>query len=529
MAPARAASLLVTSLLATSMLAGNLQAAELPAAARDAMQRARIAESALSVLVQEAGSGRTLLASNERVAVNPASLMKLLTTYAALDSLGPAWSWATPVYFGGPLRDGVLEGPLVIKGAGDPKLVIERLWLLLRRVQQLGVTEIRGDIVLDRSAFAAADGAATDFDGDATRPYNVLPDPLLLNFKSVIYSFVPDPARGVARVMAEPDLGPGRAERTVPLNAGPCDDWRGALKAVAGDKGYRFAGSYPQACGEQTWPLADPNPATYNARFIETIWRELGGRLSGVVRDGPVPAGARLAFEYRSPPLAETVRDINKFSNNVMAQQLALSLALHRAGTAPQRGGVGSGVGSGVSAGVGAGVGSVVGSGVSAGVTAEAARDTLRRWVAERLGEPPAEIVIDSGSGLSRQNRVTAAWLGVLLQHAYSSPVMPELMSSLPVTGLDGTLRRSRAAPGRAHLKTGSLREVAGVAGYVLADSGQRYVLVAIVNHANAAQARPAIDELVQWVMRDGPAATAGLPPPTPHLATRQPPALKKP
>ncbi len=501
------------------MLAGSLQAAELPAAARDALQRARIPESGFSVFVQEAGGSRTLLASNERAAVNPASLMKLLTTYAALDSLGPAWSWATPVYFGGPLRDGVLEGPLVIKGAGDPKLVIERLWLLLRRVQQLGVTEIRGDIVLDRSAFAAVEGAATDFDGDATRPYNVLPDALLLNFKSVTYSFVPDPTRGVARVLAEPELGVARVERTVPLSAGPCDDWRGALKAVAGDKGYRFAGSYPQACGEQTWPLADPNPASYNARFIEAMWRDIGGRLTGVVRDGAVPAGAWLAFEHRSPPLAETVRDINKFSNNVMSQQLALSLALHRVGAAPPRAGVGAGVGAGVSAGVT--------TAASAGVTADAARDTLRRWVAERLGEPPAEIVIDNGSGLSRHNRVTAAWLGVLLQHAYTSPVMPELMSSLPVTGLDGTLRRSRAAPGRAHLKTGSLREVTGVAGYVLANSGQRYVLVAIANHANAPQARPAIDELVQWVMRDGAAAAAGLPPPP--LATRQPPGSKKP
>ena len=76
---------------------------------------------------------------------------------------------------------------------------------------------------------------------------------------------------------------------------------------------------------------------------------------------------------------------------------------------------------------------------------------------------------------------------------------MPELMSSLPINGLDGTLRRSRATPGRAHLKTGSLRDVAGVAGYVLSDSGRRYVLVAIINHPNANAARPALDALVQW------------------------------
>jgi D-alanyl-D-alanine carboxypeptidase/D-alanyl-D-alanine-endopeptidase (penicillin-binding protein 4) len=114
-------------------------------------------------------------------------------------------------------------------------------------------------------------------------------------------------------------------------------------------------------------------------------------------------------------------------------------------------------------------------------------------------------MLLDNGSGLSRETRSSASLLARLLQQAWSSPVMPELMSSLPVNGLDGTLRRSPAAPGRAHLKTGSLRDVIGVAGYVLSDSGRRYVLVAIVNHANAPAARPALDALVQWSLRDAP------------------------
>jgi len=114
--------------------------------------------------------------------------------------------------------------------------------------------------------------------------------------------------------------------------------------------------------------------------------------------------------------------------------------------------------------------------------------------------------VIDSGSGLSREGRLSAALLARLLQLAWASPAMPELMSSLPVNGVDGTLRRSRSDAGHAHLKTGSLNGVAGIAGYVLSDSGRRYVLVAIVNHANAAAARPALDALVQWALRDAPA-----------------------
>jgi D-alanyl-D-alanine carboxypeptidase/D-alanyl-D-alanine-endopeptidase (penicillin-binding protein 4) len=122
-----------------------------------------------------------------------------------------------------------------------------------------------------------------------------------------------------------------------------------------------------------------------------------------------------------------------------------------------------------------------------------------------------------NGSGLTRDSRLTAAILGRLLQAAWSSAVMPELMSSLPVAGIDGTLRRSKGVPGRAHLKTGSLRDVVGVAGYVLGDSGRRYAVVAIVNHPNANAARPALEAIAEWAASDAPAlapTAPGEPPP---------------
>jgi D-alanyl-D-alanine carboxypeptidase/D-alanyl-D-alanine-endopeptidase (penicillin-binding protein 4) len=301
----------------------------------------------------------------------------------------------------------------------------------------------------------------------------VRPAALLLNYKSVIYTFVPDAARGVVVVLSEPMLAGTTVDRSVPLTTGPCEDWAAALKATFEPGRTRFAGSYAGACGEQSWAVADPQPATYNARLVEQLWREMGGRLGGRVRDGVAPADLRPSFEQRSPPLVEVVREINKFSNNVMAQQLFMTLPLQKAPNQP--------------------------------ATAEAAREHLRRWLADRLGELPADTVIDNGSGLSRETRLSAQQLARLLAQAFDSPVMPELMGSLPITGVDGTLRRSRSTAGRAHLKTGSLRDVAGRAGYVLSDSGRRYVLVAIINHANANAARPALDALVQWVIHDAP------------------------
>ncbi len=449
--------------------------ARLPPEVQQALQRAKLPDDALSVVLEEAGTGRSLLAWQEQRPVNPASLSKLVTTYAALDRLGPAWTWRTPVWLLGEVRDGVLHGDLVLRGSGDPTLVLERLWLLLRRVQQLGVREIRGDVVLDRSAFALPDSDPGEFDGEPLRPYNVRPDALLLNFKSVSYGFVPDGSGGRVRVTQSPPLAGGEADRSVPGVPGPCSDWRAGLKATfAPEAGARFAGVYPVACGELNWPVADPAPRSYNPRLLEGLWREMGGQLTGRVRDGAAPVDRAPSFEWLSPTLAEVVRDINKFSNNVMAQQLFLSLALHSGHTV---------------------------------ATWDNARSSLRTWLDARVGAAAtAEVVLDNGAGLSREARLPPALLARLLQQAWGSPLMPELLASLPVSATDGTLRRAQIPAGRAHLKTGSLRDVAGVAGYLLSDSGRRYVLVAVVHHPQAGAARPALDALVRWALADAPA-----------------------
>ncbi len=454
----------------------GLVLARLPGEVYAALDRAKVPPEAVTIVVQEAGSGRTRLAWRESVPVNPASLTKLVTTYAALDLLGPAWNWSTPVWLQGTVNDGVLDGNLVIKGSGDPKLVPERLWLMLRRVQQLGVREIRGDIVLDRSAFVVPEQNPADFDGEPLRPYNVRADALLLGYRSVLIGFTPDAARGVALVSVDPPLAGVSADASVPLGTGPCNDWRADLRADFSDPArLQLGGSFPAACGEKTWPLAYADPRRYDERLLVGLWREMGGKLGGSVREGTAPSTPP-TFTSGSPALSEVIREINKYSNNVMAQQLFLTLGLARSGKG----------------------------------TPEASREVVQRWLGERLGRSAAEgVVLDNGSGLSRQTRLTAQQLARLLQSAWSSPVMPELLASLPVSGVDGTLTRSKAPPGRAHLKTGSLRDVAGVAGVVHASSGRRYVVVAIVNHPNANAARPAIDTLVQWVVQDAGAGPA--------------------
>ena len=265
----------------------------LPPEVEAALDRAKVPREALVVLIQEVGAKGPRLAWQADRQVNPASLMKLFTTFAALELLGPAWVWTTPVWLQGSVSEGALDGELVIKGTGDPKLVMERVWLLMRHVQQLGVREIRGDIVLDRTAFNVPEQNPADFDGEPLRPYNVGADALLLNYKSIALTFTPDVSRDVAWVGVDPPLSDVLADASVPLSTGPCNNWRDALKAdLANPLRLRFGGSFAASCGEKQWPVAYADPKGFNGRALRGLWRDMGGKLTGQVRDGAAPGTA---------------------------------------------------------------------------------------------------------------------------------------------------------------------------------------------------------------------------------------------
>jgi D-alanyl-D-alanine carboxypeptidase/D-alanyl-D-alanine-endopeptidase (penicillin-binding protein 4) len=464
--------------LASALGAVSLDAARaaspLPLEVDIALDRAKVPRTGMAIVVQEVGAVRPRLSWQARQPMNPASLTKLLTTSAGLELLGPAYAWPTQVWVQGTINQGVLDGQLVIKGNGDPKLVVERLWLLMRRVQQqLGVREIRGDIVLDRSAFQVPPQGPGEFDGEALRPYNVQPDALLINYKSFVLTFTPDLGRQQALVAMDPPLAGVKLDVQVALSNGNCDDWRAALKPDFSDPNrVRLSGSYPVSCGERSWSVAYAEPASYNERVIAGLWREMGGKLQGRVREGQAPTSPPL-LSINSPAMSEVVRDINKYSNNVMAQQLFLTLGLVQRGSG----------------------------------TPEMARETMAQWLSQEIGAEAARgAVIDNGSGLSLATRLSAEQFARVLQAAWASPTMPELMSSLPVTGVDGTMRRSRNSPlGRAHVKTGSMPDsgVMALAGYVLGQSGRRYVVVAMVNHPRARFSRPALEAVLQWTALD--------------------------
>ncbi|MEO7641806.1 MAG: D-alanyl-D-alanine carboxypeptidase, partial [Ramlibacter sp.] len=231
-------------------IAGTAAGQGLPPEIEAALGRARLPRDAVTLLVTDVDAkAAPRLSHRATVPFNPASVAKLATTFAALELLGPAYTWPTAVMLDGPVQNGVLQGNLVIKGYGDPKLVVERLWLLLCRVQGLGVRQITGDIVLDHSAFETVAQDPGAFDGEPLRPYNAAPDALLINFKSMVLTFTP--VGNQAMVHLEPPMARLQLPATVPLAAGECGDWRAGLKADFSDPArVRFLGGYPAACGE---------------------------------------------------------------------------------------------------------------------------------------------------------------------------------------------------------------------------------------------------------------------------------------
>ncbi|HRF73001.1 MAG TPA: D-alanyl-D-alanine carboxypeptidase/D-alanyl-D-alanine-endopeptidase [Accumulibacter sp.] len=441
-------------------------AADLPSAVSNALQEANIPARSIAIVVQAVDGGPPLLSHNARQAMNPASAMKLVTTYAALEMLGPAHTWRTEILADAGPTNGRINGNVYLRGGGDPKLTLEQFWLLLRQLRSHGVNEISGDLVLDRSAFALPPHDPGEFDNEPLRPYNAGPDALLVNFKSLRLLLQADPSGKAVKVIAETPSDGLRIDNRLSVGRDACGDWREQVKPAVNGLTIELSGTFPAACGERALNLAPWTADVQVEALFRALWRELGGSFSGRVREGRTPAGARPLALQESPALAEIVRDINKYSNNVMARQLFLSLDSERP------------------------------------ATTDGARRQVAAWL-QASGLQLPELVLDNGSGLSRKARVSAAGLAQLLSAAWQSPVMPELIASLPVAGVDGTLRkRLKNGPtaGRAHLKTGYLEGVRAIAGYLLDNSGKRWIVVGMINDPNARLGKPALDALLLWV-----------------------------
>ena len=435
--------------------------------------------------------------------MNPASTMKVLTTAAGLDILGPQYKWKTNIYTNGTLIDETLNGDLIFQGFGDPKLVPEQMSQVVAALRQFGIKNIQGNLIFDRTAYAPSVRQTAPNDGETTRTYNVVPDPLLFSFQTL--SFQINSINSEVEISYTPKLEGLHVINKIDLTNSPCGDWTKDLKiniTKISDNEWNasFIGKLSKNCGEIHWNTVALDANNFLKLGFLASWEEAGGTWKVPLQafDGSTPSNAKLLISYQGTLLSDAVKDINKYSNNVMARQLFLTMGLEKSGKP-----------------------------TSTGDSIRVIKDWLKK---SNLNFP--ELVLENGSGLSNIERISPDSMTRLLNNIIYSKNNDILVSSLPVAGVDGTMKNrlisllkkiwspSNASSSfiadqtlpltlqktGAYMKTGTLQNVRAIAGYVVSKSGRVYAVSSMVNHPNASAGGSSInDAIISWVIDDCP------------------------
>jgi serine-type D-Ala-D-Ala carboxypeptidase/endopeptidase (penicillin-binding protein 4) len=418
--------------------------------------------------------------------MQPGSAMKLITTIVALDRLGPNHRGRTALHSTGAVNNGVLDGDLVLVGGADPDFDLPALWQLLFELRQRGVHTVSGALVLDRTLFQPAriDIGLPPFDESPEWPYNVVPDALMLNGNLMGLALSSSESSAVTARLTPPLDGVSVDASALVLTNTACGDWDEdwlpprVAESAPGQWRIELQGGFPRRCEAQAaLQLLDRNVVT--ERQVRTVWASLGGRFMsapGSVREAALPAGAQRIAQHESRPWGEVLRNMNKTSDNAQTRLLYLQLGLAAMKTNPQA------------------------------ATLALAQQEVQRWFDEHHIARDG-LTMDNGSGLSRSERIAPRAMARAIEIAINGQHAPELLMSLPVAGVDGTMRnrlKGTRAEGWARLKTGTLKSVTALAGTVRDTHGDNWVVVAFINHDDAAKGRPVLDALIEWVANSG-------------------------
>ena len=471
----------------------------IPQAVATSLERNQIPKDAVSISVMEIESARpgkhlakNILNWRSTEAMNPASTMKLLTTLAGLDILGPQYRWRTNIYTDGAIRQGTLKGNLYLQGTGDPKLIPEELAKLMKSLQALGIQKIDGNLLFDRSAYAPNVMEHNTIDGEALRAYNVPPDPLLYAFRTLSFQLGKSRTADFIDIAYTPALSQLKIDNQMQLVDRPCDNWKSNIRFNLDPEGTtktdqllvaQFSGAFPSTCKGVNYNVVALDANTFLTQGFAAAWEQSGGTWTRppTGKNGNVPLAARLLLQFEGINLSDDVLDINKYSNNVMARQLLLTLALEKIGKP---------------------------------ATTANGELVIQSWLKQNGLDFPG-LVIENGSGLSRNEAITAEQLNQLLLTARNLSVGDVFYNSLPIAGTDGTMRNRLMTQLRkflhlkkkpeARIKTGSLADVRSISGYVMSKSGKLYAVTSFINHPNAWRGLDAHDQLLSWLLEDGP------------------------
>lgn len=497
--------LLLSLTIVSAAQAANLGAQEspiqkIPTAIAISLDKNQIPQDSVSISVVEIkseakdkSSGKSLVNWRANAPMNPASTMKILTTLTSLDVLGPQYRWRTNLFTDGTIRQGILKGNIYLQGTGDPKLVPEELAKMMNALQNLGIQKIDGDLFFDRSAYSPEVMLQTTIDGESTRSYNVSPDPLLYAFRTLSFHIEKSRTADFIDLSYTPALSQLKVTNQLRLVNKTCDNWKSGIGfaldpedlniASTQQLNASFSGVFPSGCKDAYFNVVALNANTFLTQGFAAAWELAGGVWvhPPAGKDEIVPISARPLLQFEGSRLADDVVDINKYSNNVMARQLFLTLALEKMGKPA----------------------SIEKSGL-----------VIQDWL-KKMGLDFPGLVIENGSGLSRNETITAQQMNALLLTARNLPIGDTFYNSLPIAGTDGTMKNRLLTQLRkffhlkkkpeVRIKTGSLANVRAISGYVISKSGRMYAVTSFINHPNAWRGLEAHDQLLAWLLEDGP------------------------
>jgi len=486
-------------LFTSSVSANDQSTLPIPTSVSGSLERNQIPLDTFSAAVLEIEPGQAGKHAAKKVLdwrgkepMNPASTMKLLTTLSSLDILGPQYRWRTNVYTDGVIRQGTLKGNLYLQGTGDPKLVPEELAKMMKDLQGLGIQKIDGNLFFDRSAYAPSVMEHNTIDGESLRAYNAPPDPLLYAFRTLSFQLGKSRTADFIDISYSPALSQLKISNQMQLVDRPCDNWKSNIRFNLEPEGVsntdqpltaQFSGAFPSSCKGVNFNVVALDANTFLTQGFAAAWELAGGTWTQppVGKNATVPLAARLLLQFEGIRLADDVLDINKYSNNVMARQLLLTLALEKMGKP---------------------------------ATTANGEMVIQSWLKQN-GLEFQGLVIENGSGLSRNEAISAGQMNQLLLTARNLPVGDIFYNSLPIAGTDGTMRNRLMSQLRkflhlkkkpeARIKTGSLADVRAISGYVLSKSGKMYAVTSFINHPNAWRGLEAHDQLLSWLLEDGP------------------------
>jgi D-alanyl-D-alanine carboxypeptidase/D-alanyl-D-alanine-endopeptidase (penicillin-binding protein 4) len=420
----------------------------------------------VSVYIQEVNATKPLIAYNPDTMLLSASVIKLYTTYTALLQLGESYRWKTTLHLSP-------DNDLAIKGYGDPTLTTKDLTHFINALQSNGITHISGDIIIDRSFFKVSDQVSSNFDNSPYQPYNAMPDPMMFNQNTTLLNIIP--CKSTIEIEKEIPNQHYKIINDINVVKGSCRGKRSWFHFRVDHNETKpvvtLSGNYSKWCKQkQLCQLISKSFYEFYYALKKKL-RDAGINYSGKLRLEEIPKNSKLLYTHHSENIKSIIAHTNKKSDNLYARQIFLTIGVN-----------------------------IYGEGADVIQSRISVNEILK---GHNLLEKDNKLIINNGSGLSRYSKINARSLTNLLRHGYMR-YAHEWMETLAIAGVDGTIKkrfRGSALRNNAWMKTGTIKNVKNIAGYLKSRSGKTYTVTILINDKRyKVQGSHLQNELLRWL-----------------------------